>query len=371
MTESFTIKKPNINLRDLARLRKQKSTPISNEENIIITLSCESCGAKPLIPHDGFMVCKSCGLCQSRDIDCGQEWRNHDNGNKSGVDQSRACLPNNSLIPDSGMGIVIGFSSNRKNNNATSHIVRTVNNWKLVDYKESSMNKRFKYITNICRQADISSMIIEEAKIIFFKISNLISARRTKLTALQATAVIIALKIKGYERDMGEIAGLFALDVKILRKMVKDYERIWKEIQEKEKTDQDTKARDTITDQTTAPVEHELENLPNLSSTNNDTVIIDDNKKLRKLLIDLDIDSIYFTDLFKINKWVIENKILFSHIPKSRYACLIYMLNKIYDLSINKDDIVTLCDTSTVTINKCFNKLVPYYDDIKALISNE
>ena len=371
MTESVAFQKPNINLRDLARLRKQKSTPISNEENIITTLSCESCGAKPLIPHDGFMVCKACGLCQSRDIDCGQEWRNHDNGDKAGIDQSRASMPNTSVIPDSGMGTVIGYSSNKKNNNSTSHIVRSINNWKLVDYKESSMNKRFKHITTICRQADISSMIIEEAKIIFFKISNLISARRTKLTALQATAVIIALKIKGYERDMSEIAGLFALDVKILRKMVKDYERIWKEIQEKEKDEQETMARDTITNLETAPVEIEHAYAQNLNTTTDDDVIIDDNKKLRKLLIDLGVESIYFDDLFKINKWVIENKVLFSHIPKSRYACLIYLIDKIYDLNIDKGDIVTLCDTSTVTINKCFNKIVPYYDEIKALISND
>lgn len=374
MTESHivtTFQKPNINLRDLARLRKQKNSPFSNEENIITSLSCESCGAKPLIPHDGFMVCKSCGLCQSRDIDSSQEWRNHDGCEKGGADQSRASLPNNSLIPDSGLGTVVGFSTNKKNNNSTSHIVRTINNWKLVDYKESSMNKRFKYITNVCRQAEISSMIIEEAKIIFFKISNLISARRTKLTALQATAVIIALKIKGYERDMAEIAGLFALDVKILRKMVKDYERIWKEIQEKEKEDQDMKARDTITNQETAPVEQAEEPAIHLSSINDDAVIIDDNKKLKKILVDLNIESIYYDDLFKINKWVIEKKILFSHIPKSRYACLIYLLDKIYDLDIDKGDIVTLCDTSTVTINKCFNKLVPHYDEIKTLISNE
>jgi transcription initiation factor TFIIIB Brf1 subunit/transcription initiation factor TFIIB len=371
MTESVTFQKPNINLRDLARLRKQKNTTILNEENIITTLSCESCGAKPLIPHDGFMVCKSCGLCQSRDIDCGQEWRNHDNGDKSGIDQSRACMPNNSLIPDSGMGTVIGYSSNKKNNNSTSHIVRTINNWKLVDYKESSMNKRFKHITNICRQADISSMIIEEAKIIFFKISNLVSARRTKLTALQATSVIIALKIKGYERDMSDIAGLFALDVKVLRKLVKDYERIWKEIQEKERDEQELKARDTITNLETAPMDHEPEMCISLSSVNDDVVIIDDNKKLRKLLIDLSIESMYFDDIFKINKWVIANKILFSHIPKSRYACLIYLLDRIYELNIDKSDIVTLCDTSTVTINKCFNKLVPYYEEIKALIIND
>ena len=149
-----------MSLRDLARNRKNKSIKPVEDDSINTVLSCESCGAKPLVPVDGFMVCNACGLCQSRDIDCSQEWRNHDNNDKGGADQSRVCLPNNCLMPDSGLGTVIGYSSNRKNNTSGAHIVRTMNNWKLMNYKESSTYKRFKYITTVCRQADISNMIV-------------------------------------------------------------------------------------------------------------------------------------------------------------------------------------------------------------------
>jgi transcription initiation factor TFIIIB Brf1 subunit/transcription initiation factor TFIIB len=211
-------------------------------------------------------------------------------------------------------------------------------------------------------------MIVEEAKIIFFKISNLVSARRTKLTSLMATSVIIAHKIKGYDKDMNEIAKIFALDVRILRKMVKDYERIWKEIQEKEDAEQTTLASDSIISSsiTSNPV-----TVPSTNVTQHEQIVItvDDNKKLRKYLVELGVESIYFDDIFKINNWVQERNLLISHIPKSRYACLIYLLDQIYELGVNKSTIITACDTSNVTINKCFNKLVPYYDEIKTLLS--
>lgn len=358
--------KKGMSLRDLARNRKNKSIKPAEDDSINAVLSCESCGAKPLVPVDGFMVCNACGLCQSRDIDSSQEWRNHDNNDKGGVDQSRVCLPNNCLMPDSGLGTVIGYSSNRKNNTTGAHIVRTMNNWKLMNYKESSTYKRFKYITTVCRQADISNMIIEEAKIIFFKISNLVSARRTKLTSLMATSVIIAHKLKGYDKDMNEVAKIFALDVRILRKMVKDYERIWKEIQEQEDAEQTTLASDSIIESVCAN--------PQVASTTSVThheqpvLMIDDNKKLKKYLIELGVEAIYFDDVFKINTWVQDRNLLISHIPKSRYACMIYLLDQIYELGINKASIITACDTSNVTINKCFNKLVPYYDEIKTLL---
>lgn len=357
-----------MSLRDLARNRKHKSTKPVEDDSINAVLSCESCGAKPLVPVDGFMVCNACGLCQSRDIDSSQEWRNHDNNDKGGADQSRVCLPNNCLMPDSGLGTVIGYSSNRKNNTSAAHIVRTMNNWKLMNYKESSTYKRFKYITTVCRQADISTMIVEEAKIIFFKISNLVSARRTKLTSLMATSVIIAHKLKGYDKDMNEIAKIFALDVRILRKMVKDYERIWKEIQEMEEAEQTTLASDSITSINTEKLNISV-SVPTLTHHDQPAIPIDDNKKLKKYLIELGVEAIYFDDVFKINNWVQDRNLLISHIPKSRYACMIYLLDQIYELGINKASIIAACDTSNVTINKCFNKLVPYYDEIKTLLS--
>lgn len=396
-----------MSLRELSRNRKKQfSQP---DETINTMLSCQGCGAKPLVPADGYMVCNSCGLCQSRDIDSSQEWRNHDNTDKGGVDQSRVCMPNNSLMPDSGLGTVVGYSSSKKNNTTGAHIVRTMNNWKLMNYKESSMYRRFKYITTVCRQAEISNMIIEEAKIVFFKISNLISARRTKLTSLMATAVIIAHKIKGYDRDMTDIAALFALDVRILRKMVKEYERIWKEILEKESDEQDMLASESIVNHiefvatagtVAATSNSSASDLPtkktNMSSgqnmqhvdsagvstptpaiiqqqqppaSDNKKMIIDDNKKLKKYLIQLNVESIYFDDVFRINEWVINKNVLISHIPKSRYACLIYLLDQIYELGVEKSGIIRACDTSNVTINKCFNKLVPFYEEIKALLS--
>ena len=49
-----------------------------------------------------------------------------------------------------------------------------------------------------------------------------------------ATAVIIGHRICDLEKSFSEIARLFDLDIKILRKMVKEYEFIWEAIQSQE-----------------------------------------------------------------------------------------------------------------------------------------
>ena len=360
--------KSTYKLRELSRMRRKQEVIINNEENFLTILCCEACHSKPLIPYDGYMVCNNCGLCQSRDIDSTPEWHNHDTTDRGGVDQSRSCLPNNLLMPDSGLGTIIGFTGNKKNTTA-SYIVRTMNNWKLMNYKESSMLKKFKHITNICRQANINNMIVEEAKIIFFKISNIVSARRSKLIALMATAVILAHTINGYNRDISDIAQIFALDIRILRKMVKEYERIWKDIVEKEGAEQvDLAAKSIIANNGGQDESSADKNIVQEVVKDNEEIINDDNKRLRKYLIDIGIESIYYDDIYEINKWIIENKVLISHIPKSRFACVIYLVDQIYELGLDKNVIAQKCNTSLITISKCYARIVPHYEIIKTLL---
>ena len=100
----------------------------------------------------------------------------------------------------------------------------------------------------------------------------------------------------------------------------------------------------------------------------NEEIINDDNKRLRKYLIDIGIESIYYDDIYEINKWIIENKVLISHIPKSRFACVIYLVDQIYELGLDKNVIAQKCNTSLITISKCYARIVPHYEIIKTLL---
>ncbi len=365
-------------LRDISRMKRLKARQqagiINEDAKIGKLLSCESCSGI-LVPHDGFMVCKSCGLCQSKDIDESQEWRNLDS-NEKGSDPCRVGLPNNTLMPETSVGIMVVYGNKKT---ANSHIIRTMNNWKMLNYKDSSVLKRFKYITTVCKNANVLDCIIEEIKVVFYKISNLKSTRRTKLQALMAVSVIIGHRICGYEKDYKDVATMFDLDIKILLKMIKEYELIWKDIVDNEEKEQAKLVQESIDEQkATDAAEFALTgkkavsvNKPPVQQPVDiviDSKLDEDNLQLKKYLIQSQLESVYFPKVFQANNWVNERNILTQHIPNSRYACIIYLISEMYSLNIPKQDIINICDTSNVTINKCYNKLLPYYSDLVDLL---
>jgi len=393
-------------LSDISRMRKQRAkekagTVTPTDTSIKQLLMCEACRT-PLIPHDGFMVCRDCGLCQSRDIDTSQEWRNLDD-NKGGSDPCRVSVPNNTLMPETSVGTMVSYGGGRKA--PFANIIRTMNNWSMLSYKDSTILKRFKYITTVCKNANVLDSVIEEIKIVYFKISQVKAARRNKLQALMAVSVIIGHEIAGYERDYKEVADMFDIDIKVLRSMIKEYEFIWKELQDMEAEEQAALVQQSIEDESreikTDFVIQKKHNTNELSDTKSavnpmtfpaykNTSIDDlvkndkpsepivnketdelfkqrqeeDNGKLRKFVVKSGISPIYHDKFYKLNDWIAERYILAQHIPKSRYACLIFLVSELYALNVDKHKIINLCETSNVTINKCYNKLAPYLAQI-------
>ena len=396
--------KSSNSLSDISRLRKQRAkekagvaTPI--DTSIKKLLMCEACNTA-LVPHDGFMVCRDCGLCTSRDIDTTQEWRNLDD-NKGGSDPSRVSVPNNTLMPETSVGSMVAYGSGKKAQYA--NIIRTMNNWSMLSYKDSTILKRFKHITTVCKNANVLDSVIEEIKVVYYKISQVKAARRNKLHALMAVSVIIGHEIAGYERDYKEVADMFDIDIKVLRSMIKEYEFIWKELQDIEAEEQASLVQQSIDEEkllsvaskALIPGETHTQSLnantnnasnrnsglstidelvandkPLVSMVNKETDVLfrqrqdEDNSKLRKYVSKSGISSIYHEKFYQLNDWIAERYILAQHIPKSRYACLIYLVSELYALNVDKHKIISLCETSNVTINKCYNKLAPYLSQI-------
>ena len=102
----------------------------------------------------------------------------------------------------------------------------------------------------------------------------------------------------------------------------------------------------------------------NLDKYNNE------NKILIRLSNNLNIDKKYLNKIILLNYWINFNNLLNHHIPISKYACILYIISKIYKLNISKINISTTCNVSNVTISKCNTKLEEYYENIKLLLNN-
>tara|TARA_Y100000389_G_C17407408_1_gene488855 strand:+ start:295 stop:1470 length:1176 start_codon:yes stop_codon:yes gene_type:complete len=386
-----------INLHELSRIHRSKKKSYLPKEDIMDDeLSCIYCNEKTLIPYDGSFLCKTCNYYQSKHIDAGQEWRDYDNSD--GNSQCRSSMTgNDGLLSDNNVGTKIGYS--QKGNNMNSNYLRTRHNWTTSNYKDDNLMKRFKTITNICRKVNINGNIIEESKIVFKKISEVKSARRSKLQALMATAVIIGHRICGLEKSFSEIAGLFDLDIKVLRKMVKEYEFIWEAIQTKEGEEIEklrqlsrNESKNDNNNNNINNLEPKVPNLPtteldnissqvdivydkdsNINSENmkivKNDITIEDNKVLKSFMISLQISRQYYVKAYLINNFINDKKILNQHIPKSRYAAIINFMSNIYDLKLKKGNICKKCEITNITMNKCYQKILPFKDELITLIT--
>jgi len=197
--------------------------------DIDIDIKCNDCKSRNLVELNGYYVCQKCGLYNDCIIDSGQEWRFYGADDNKGNDQSRCDIPTNELLPKTSIGSLVGFSTRE---NKTSKRIRNMNYWNAIPYRESSLLESFNNITIMSQNSGINHCIIEEAKYMYKKVTDIKSSRRTKKEAMKAGCVMLACKLKGVPRNCSEIAQIFKLkNNKTFRKSIKAFEEIWNNIQ--------------------------------------------------------------------------------------------------------------------------------------------
>lgn len=332
----------------------------TKKKNVINMDNCKNCNSY-LYDNDGLIICNKCGLYHRCKIDMGQESYNY-NDNKS--DPCRTGLTDNQLIPSSNKGTIFGYNSpyGKKSNKAHNNLMRSMNNWKTMNYKDNNMLKRFNTITSICNNAGINNIIVEDSKEIFYNIHKIHSPRRNKLLALMASSVIISLKKHDMTFKFDKIASIFNISKKILRNMLGEYEHYWKEICDNEEKEQLKLAKESLDDDNKNG-DVIIDKLYQQKNNNNEIIF-------KSYFNILNIDLKYLDKIEILYKWINDNYLLIEHVSKSIAACLIYTICNLYNINIKKKNIASVCNTSTITINKCYNKLVNKLDDIIKLLNN-
>lgn len=355
---SYTKKKSLIS--ELKSLRSKKLTRknslLTNSQKDINIKLCKLCDKESVIESKGNYVCTKCGIVYDRVI-ITEESINYNDGSP---DPTRTGMVENHLMPSSNKGSVYSAGSTKGGKERHhANLISGMNKRKLNDYKDKNKLNRFNVISSICNGAGINNLIIMGAQEVFSKILDVYSPRGQKLKALNASSVIISHKINHINYNFNVIASIFNIDSKVLRNMLNEYEHYWKEICGKEELVQIKLATDSIKDKDT---EQTIELEETYKCDNN---IIDTHDNLKHYLEILGIDLIYLEKCEKLRKFIIKKQILIEHVPKSIKACIIFLICKLYDLNkIKKNKIATVCDTSTITINKCFNKLGNHIEDI-------
>lgn len=380
----------------------------SKQNNEIYSITdknyCSSCNSIDIIESEGYSVCRTCGIRNDCVLDQGQEWRYYagDDNNKS-KDPSRCGMPANELLPNTSIGVII---SNSNKETYDMKKIRNLQYWSNISYKESNLIKIFNNITIITQNGGISGCITEEAKIMYMKVSALKTNRRLKKDCMKAASVTLACKFLNVPRSIDEICIMFNITNKqLFHKALKSFEEIWFSIEYRDKNEKMDNIKkylkdnpikelslsewknicenmdnydinDIITVQTKlqdikkyktihTPIINDINDI-NINQSIQDKKIqltsYNNNNYLHRLCCNLGIGDNIYKICQEICNIIEINKILSKHNPVSRITSVIYYVIIKYNIAITKQTISSVCNVSEVTINKCYSKLIKYFD---------
>lgn len=280
---------------------------------------CLSCKTDDVVLDDGNYICKMCGDIVDRFIDANAEWRFYGNDDSRGNDPTRCGLPTSELLPDSSMGALIGYGVKET---YELRMMRRYHLWNSMTYKERTLYNIYDTLTINAVNNGLNKSIVDEAKMLYKKLSELKISRGENRHGLIASSIYMACKRNNVPRSAKEIAAIFNLKVTTMTKGCKRFQELLK-----------------LNMDATGPADF----IARFCSR------LDLDGRMR----DFCKDIINRADALSI---VCENT------PPSVAAGIIYLCNVICGWGINKQVLSDACEISQVTVTKCFNRYMEHKD---------
>lgn len=309
---------------DLWNIFKEKET--SNKK---LKDQCDNCNNSNFVKLEGEIICVSCGNISEGIIDYNAEWRYYGSDDSKYSDPTRCGLPTNELLPQSSLGSTISFKSGE------SYEMRKIRNyhlWNGMPYKERSLYNVFDSIQIISLNGGIPHCIIEEAKILYSKISDTKISRGFNRKGIIATCIYKACLLQGSPRSTQEIAKIFKLDNKHMTRGCKNFDSIM-----------------------------------NTHNQDNASINISGSKAIdfvNRFCSNLNLGE----NILEICKHVCnktdEYNLVSKCIPPSVAAGSIFLVCNLLNINISKKNISTTCEISEVTISKCYKELLLYHQHL-------
>jgi transcription initiation factor TFIIB len=278
---------------------------------------CDACGRKDIMLDDGNYVCIHCNSICERLLDTTAEWRFYGQDDNKTSDPTRCGLPTNELLPESSLGTVIG---NKMGECYQMRMLRKYQMWNSMTYKERSLYNIFDSLSLSASMNGISASIIEEAKVLYKKVSELKVARGDIRNGLIASSIYISCKRNNVPRSAKEIAKIFNLKLTTMTRGCKKFE--------------------------------DMMQLDVACTTASDFIL----RFASRLNLDKDIKQVCVDVARKVD----ELCIISENTPPSIAAGIIYMVCTECNVVFDKKNLTTECNVSMVTVSKCFKKIQKY-----------
>jgi transcription initiation factor TFIIB len=282
-------------------------------------VSCinKTCDGTEFPVDEGNYVCTKCRTVQDRLIDYGAEWRYYGNEDSKSADPTRCGMPTSEYLPGMSLGSVI--STEGRLNKYMYRLAR-YQKFNSIPYRERNL---FNIIDTMALKAingGISNSIIEEAKMLYKKISELKLSRGSNREGMIASSIYYSCKKNNVARSAKEIAKIFNLSVSVMTDGCKRFDDIMC-IDAKSTTAEDF---------------------------------------IKRFCSRLDFTQDMVETCIHVVKKQCHYGIISENSPPSVAAGCIYLVNFCHDLGRTKKEIAQACEISEITITKCFKKLHEY-----------
>lgn len=287
---------------------------------------CKSCDSDDIVFTYGKFCCRNCGLLYGSQIEHNAEWRYYGVDDSKSSDPTRCGMATSSLLPQSSLGSVVSLQFNGKHSH-DFYKLRKYHQWNAMPYKERSLYNVFVQMQSKAKKAGISDCIIYEAKKMYKKISETKITRGSNRKGLIASCIYVSCKRKGVPRSAKEISTIFD---------IKPYEM-------------------------TRGVKHFLE-IMNLGENKKSFTIKASTAVdfIERFCSNLELDDKIKELCMHISKKATEISIVDENTPPSIAAGSIYLVCSHFSIGITKKQVAKACNTSEVTISKCYKKLHKY-----------
>ena len=299
------------------------SSPSSNATDTVPDVdmdSCEFCKAAGSVAlEDGNFVCKVCNTVLRRYLDHSAEWRYYGHDDSKTTDPARCGPPVNELLPSIG-SILTATGAMRCS--IGSRMIRKYQMWNAMTYRERSLYTVCDFLTVTSSRNGIQPVILEEAKNMYKKISEMKISRGENRHAIIASCIYMAYKTNGVPRSIKEIAEMFNVRVQCMTKACKTFQDLL-----------------TVIVASSAPIDFV-------------------NRFCSKLGVGEDFTNACRRMVTK----ACAMDLLSEYTPPSAVAGCLMLCSDATKAGITKKHIAEVCQISVVTISKCYKHIKPYVD---------
>ncbi|PNH01821.1 putative transcription initiation factor IIB-like protein [Tetrabaena socialis] len=282
--------------------------------------ACVHCKMKASVHlEDGNYVCTHCNTVVQRFLDHSAEWRYYGHDDTKTADPARCGPPVNELMPS--MGSIL-TATGQFRGSIGSKMIRKYQMWNAMTYRERSLYSVCDVLAVSATRNGIQPVILEEAKSMYKRISELKISRGENRQAIIASCIYMACKTNGVPRSIKEIAEMFNVRVHCMTKACKTFQ--------------------------------DLLNVSVVSSTPIDFV--------NRFCCKLNATETFSMTCRAVITKACAMELLAEYTPPSAVAGCIMLCSDAMSAGISKKRIAAVCQISVVTISKCYKHIRPFAD---------